>query len=199
MMAHRVGLLLLLFSSAKAVINGTNFFPIGPAPIRGFFGGGVTGRASSMAINPMNPDDIWVGAASGGVWRSTDRGLNWKPMSDYEASLAIGALALHGCDTMGCDVIFAGTGENAIRRDTLRGAGLLIGRVTGIEFLTFSWALIDGSPSANFKDASINDIVIDPTTSGESTKLFLTLSSGVTVGPSGKSLSLYLFSLNFLC
>jgi hypothetical protein len=83
--AHGVGgLLLFLLSSAEAEIAGSSFFPIGPAPIHGFFSGGVTGRASSMAINPTDPDDIWVGAASGGVWRSTDRGLNWSPMSDSE-------------------------------------------------------------------------------------------------------------------
>jgi hypothetical protein len=80
--------------------------------------------------------------------------------------------------------IFDGTGENAIHRDTLRGAGLLIGKVSGGELPQFYWTLVDGSPSANFADASINDIVIDPTTSGTTTWLFLTLSSGVTVGPS---------------
>ena len=50
------------------------------------------------------------------------------------------------------------------------------------EFFSFQWTLVDGMPRASNKDASINDIA--PTTSGLPTKLFLTQSSSVTVGPS---------------
>ena len=79
----------------------------------------------------MNPDDVWIGTASGGVWHSLDGGLNFEPESDQEDGLAIGAIALDGCSASGCTRIFAGTGENAIRRDTYYGAGLLVGAESG--------------------------------------------------------------------
>ncbi len=168
---------------AGAAIEGTTWFPIGPAPIDGSpFPGGVSGRASAIAVNPENPDEIWLGTAAGGVWHSRDGGANWKPRSDREDSLAIGAIALDGCTAAGCSAIYAGTGENAIRRDTYYGAGLLIGEVS--EFETISWTQRTGFPF-DFRFASINDVVLDPTTSGASKRIFVTLSSGVTASASG--------------
>src|SRR5262249_54359972 len=80
------------------VIEGINWFPMGPAPINGFFDAS-SGRASAIAVNPVNPDDIWLGAAGGGVWHSTNGGGKWVSPSDKKASLAIGTIAL---DPSGC-------------------------------------------------------------------------------------------------
>ena len=63
------------------------------------------------------------------MWHSTDGGATWAPKSDDQPSLAIGSLALAGCGANGCLSIYAGTGENAIRRDTYYGKGLLVGSV----------------------------------------------------------------------
>ncbi len=164
---------------STSVILGDTWFPIGPAPIDGFFPGGVTGRASAIAVNPFNLNDVWLGTAAGGVWHSIDGGVNWRPMSDYETSLAIGAIALDGCTARGCATVYAGTGENAIRRDTYFGGGLLIGGIFG-EFGEFSWILRDGTPAYNFRLGSINNIVLDPATSGSAKRLYITLSSGAT-------------------
>ncbi len=174
-------LLALPAAPASAAIEGTTWFPIGPAPIDGFFAGGVSGRATAIAVNPDNPDEIWLGTAAGGVWHSLDGGANWEPESDREDSLAIGAIVPDGCTAAGCSVIYAGTGENAIRRDTYYGAGLLIGEESGGEFSTFSWTQRTGSPF-DFRFGSINDVVLDPDTSGATKRIFVTLSSGVTVG-----------------
>ena len=165
---------------AGAAIEGTTWFPIGPAPIDGFFKGGATGRASAVAVNPANVDDIWLGTAAGGVWHSRDAGMNWEPESDRQPALAIGAIALDGCSAAGCGVIYAGTGENAIRRDTYYGAGLLIGGETGGEISQFIWTQRTGSPF-DFRLGSINDVVLDPTTSGATKRIFVTFSSGVTL------------------
>ncbi|HXU33984.1 MAG TPA: hypothetical protein VN851_25710, partial [Thermoanaerobaculia bacterium] len=163
---------------AAAAIEGTTWFPIGPAPIDGAFAGGVSGRASAIAVNPANPDEIWLGTAAGGVWHTLDSGANWEPESDREDALAIGAIALDGCTPSGCATIYAGTGENAIRRDTYYGVGLLIG--VRSEFSTIAWTLRTGTPF-DFRLGSINDVVLDPDTSGASKRIFVTLSSGVTV------------------
>jgi photosystem II stability/assembly factor-like uncharacterized protein len=170
----------LVAMPASAEIQGTNWFPIGPAPIDGFFSGGVSGRASAIGVNPSNPDDIWLGTATGGVWHSIDGGLNWEPESDKEDALAVGSIALDGCSATGCTSIYAGTGENAIRRDTYYGAGLMIGGSTGGEFPQFVWTQRTGTPF-DFRFGSINDVVLDPTTSGASKRVFVTLSTGVTV------------------
>jgi hypothetical protein len=174
-------LLALPAAPAGAAIEGTTWFPIGPAPIDGFFAGGVSGRATAIAVNPENADEIWLGTAAGGVWHSIDGGANWEPESDREDSLVIGAIALDDCNAVGCGTIYAGTGENAIRRDTYYGAGLLIGETGTGEIPTFSWIQRTGSPF-DFRFGSINDVVLDPETSGASKRIFVTFSSGVTAG-----------------
>src|SRR6266567_8250269 len=80
-------------------IGGSTWFPIGPADVSNgqTYGAGrvnVSGRATVIAVNPSNPNDVWLGTATGGLWHSSNGGVNWLPMSDNEASLSIGALAL---------------------------------------------------------------------------------------------------------
>jgi photosystem II stability/assembly factor-like uncharacterized protein len=167
---------------AQSVIQGINWFPIGPADYQN----GQTnddgrvhasGRASVIAVNPANSNDVWLGTAGGGVWHSTNGGLNWLPMSDNEASLAIGSIALDGCSASGCAVIYLGTGENGIRRDTYYGMGLLVGSTSGGEFPTFGWNLVGADI---FKYASITNVILDPSTSGGSKVVYVSVSSGVT-------------------
>ncbi|HET7433556.1 MAG TPA: hypothetical protein VFN10_02465 [Thermoanaerobaculia bacterium] len=173
-------LLLMMAFPAAAQIEGTNWFPIGPAPIEGFFAGGATGRGTAIAVNPMNANDVWVGTAAGGVWHTRNAGVTWEPESDFTAALAVGSIALDGCTATDCANIYVGTGENAIRRDTLYGAGLLVGGTTGGEFPQFVWTQRTGSPVADFRFGSINDVVLDPTTSGGTKRVFVTFSSGET-------------------
>jgi hypothetical protein len=166
---------------AAPTIEGTTWFPVGPAPVTqgqsySFGRIDVGGRAGPIAINPQNPLEIYLGAPNGGVWRSLDGGHTWRPRSDQVESLAIGALLLDGCTPSGCATVYAGTGENAIRRDTYRGAGLLIGTLSGGEFPQFVWT---PSGADIFRNGSINNIVLDP-----AGRIFVTLSSGETASAS---------------
>ncbi|MEL7449522.1 MAG: hypothetical protein AAFN78_09950 [Pseudomonadota bacterium] len=162
--------------TARADIGGQHWFPIGPAPIEGFFGEGSAGRASAIAVNPFNVDELWIGGAAGGVWHSVNGGRNWRPISDDRSALAIGALAVTGCTTSGCNRLYAGTGENAIRRDTYYGRGLLILDTSGEEPV---WFRLSGAPF-NFDYGSLVEVVLDPTTSGKTQRIFVAFSSGAT-------------------
>ncbi|HEX4955503.1 MAG TPA: hypothetical protein VF017_19090 [Thermoanaerobaculia bacterium] len=179
---------------AASTIHGTSWYPIGPAPIVN----GQTyphstrvdagGRATVIAVNPNNPDNVYLGTATGGVWESRDGGRTWKPYSELaaagaigDAPLSIGALKLDDCNATECRTLYIGTGENSRRRDTYWGAGLLIGHWTSSEIPSFTWTLSGGS---QFKYGSINDILLDPTTSGSSKRLYIAVSSGVTASAS---------------
>ncbi len=175
--------LVFLASSLQAgSLFGHKWYAIGPAPSCCFFPGGETGRATAIAVNPLNADDVWIGTAGGGVWHSADGGGTWVSMSEDQTTLAIGSIALAGCTANnGCSRVYAGTGENAIRRDTYYGAGLLSGVVgpSGV-----SWTLRDGSPTYDFTYGTIYNVVLDRTTSGSGQVIYITLSSGVTASAS---------------
>jgi len=70
------------------------------------------------------PGDLrvyYAGAASGGVWKSTDGGINWKPVFDDQPAQSVGSLAIAPSDT---NVIWAGTGETFIRSNVSIGNGV---------------------------------------------------------------------------
>ncbi|MFQ5649527.1 MAG: FlgD immunoglobulin-like domain containing protein [bacterium] len=68
----------------------------------------IGGRITDVEMSPTSFDTLYVGAASGGIFRSADRGQSWEPIFDQALSLSIGDLAL---DPGNPRVIYAGTGE----------------------------------------------------------------------------------------
>jgi hypothetical protein len=68
----------------------------------------IGGRVRSIVTSPADPNVIYAGSASGGVWKSVDFGANWSPCTDDMPLLGIGAVAM---DPNNPDRIFAGTGE----------------------------------------------------------------------------------------
>ncbi len=79
------------------------------------------GRALTIEGVPGEPDTYYFGAVAGGVWKTTDGGANWKPLFDKEPISSIGAITVAPSDH---NVIYAGTGEGAIRGDTTYGTGV---------------------------------------------------------------------------
>ena len=86
---------------------------IGPA--------GMSGRVAAIAVLPTNPNLVYVGAATGGVWKSTNRGLTWKPIFDDQPVASIGAIAVHPRRP---EVVWVGTGEGNPRNSTSVGRGI---------------------------------------------------------------------------
>ncbi|HEY0482638.1 MAG TPA: hypothetical protein VGD37_34185, partial [Kofleriaceae bacterium] len=68
----------------------------------------VGGRVADVVGDPANASKFYVGAASGGVWKTTDAGATFTPIFDGQGSLSIGALAIDPRDS---DVLYVGTGE----------------------------------------------------------------------------------------
>jgi photosystem II stability/assembly factor-like uncharacterized protein len=68
----------------------------------------IGGRINSIAVNPQNSSIVFLCAASGGIWKSTNGGENWKPVFDNENSLSMGALSI---DPNNPSIMYVGTGE----------------------------------------------------------------------------------------
>jgi hypothetical protein len=164
----------LLFTSCLFAAPTGQWFPIGPAGIEnaqtfGFNGTNLgsrveaSGRATVIAVNPNNSQDVWLGTANGGVWHSINGaqpGMAWRPMTDAQQSLAIGAIALANCNVDRCNSIYIGTGENNIRRHTYYGTGLIKGVWSGGEFPRYSFSIL-GTSDVAFGRGSIHNLLLD--------------------------------------
>ena len=97
-----------------------SWFPLGPGGMNSSLVDMVSGRVASLAIDPLNPSTVYIAAAGGGVWKSTNRGGLWTPLTDRLPSLASGAVAV---DPFTGEVWY-GTGELNFCRDCYYGAGV---------------------------------------------------------------------------
>src|SRR5262249_166692 len=71
--------------------------------------GATSGRITSIAISPADPQLVIIGGASGGIWRSTDGGSSFIPVSDDQVDLAVGSIAF--CDQNPA-IVYAGMGDD---------------------------------------------------------------------------------------
>lgn len=102
----------------------SNFFwtSIGPTPGYYFNYGNISSRIVTGAYHPSNPNIIYIGTANGGVWKSTNNGSTWFPLTDNMPSLSMGAIVI---DTQNPNIIYAGTGEATYSGVSYYGRGLL--------------------------------------------------------------------------
>lgn len=114
---------------------------IGPA--------GMSGRITAIDAVVANPDIIYAGAASGGVWKTTSSGISWEPIFDKEATLAIGAISIQQDNPA---VVWVGTGEGNPRNSLNGGFGIYKSLDAGK-----TWKLMGLE-----KTRHIHRIVIDP-------------------------------------
>ncbi len=104
------------FTAARALqpasLTGTDWIPAGPS--------NIGGRITALLIHPSNDSIIYAAAASGGVWKSTDRGGSWTNI--FNESFSTGALSFAPDDP---NTIYVGTGEaNPSSVDTYPGNGI---------------------------------------------------------------------------
>jgi photosystem II stability/assembly factor-like uncharacterized protein len=88
------------------------FRSIGPA---------AGGRVCRVCGVPGDPLIYYAATASGGIWKSIDGGIKWKPIFDDTGSFSVGSLAVAPSDP---NVLYAGTGEANIRANVCSGDGI---------------------------------------------------------------------------
>jgi photosystem II stability/assembly factor-like uncharacterized protein len=132
------------------------------------------GRLVTIAIDPRDPRVLYVGGAQGGVWKSTDGGGSWRPLTDGECSLAMGSVAL---DPVNPDIIYAGTGELHFSSVSYYGCGVLRS-LDGGE----TWTQL-GAPVFDTEDggARISSVIVDRATAGSSFATTVVVSSSFGV------------------
>lgn len=110
---------LCLQSAAFSQTVNTNYLKnlrirsIGPA--------GMSGRITAIEVDPVDPNIIYAGAASGGVWRSKSGGTAWEPITEKMPTQSIGAIAINPKNP---DEIWVGTGEGNPRNSQNFGVGI---------------------------------------------------------------------------
>ncbi|MGI8746671.1 MAG: IPT/TIG domain-containing protein [Bryobacteraceae bacterium] len=134
-----------------ATTDAANWVPIGPRPTDQGTAYVTAGRVNAIAIDPRDNNTVYIGAAEGGVWKTTDGGNTWTPLTDDQPSLANGSIAL---DPSNPDIVYAGTGEENFAGDSYYGAGILKSTDGGA-----SWKNIVGP----FLRAMIGTIAVHPT------------------------------------
>jgi photosystem II stability/assembly factor-like uncharacterized protein len=112
--------------------------------------GGMSGRVTSIDVVNSNPDIMYVGTASGGLWKSTSGGIKWDPIFDKEITASIGAVAIQQSNP---SVIWAGTGEGNPRNSLNGGYGIYKSLDGGKNWM----------PMGLQKTRHIHRIIIDPT------------------------------------
>lgn len=125
--------------------------PIGPAPINSGFGERWSGRTNSVAIDPIDPNTVYIGAIGGGVWKSTNNGESWRSITDNAPVQATGAIAI---DPTNNKIIYVGTGDSLRAFTSLAGVGVMK-TTDGGE----TWQLL---ASNTFAGLGFNRLIVDP-------------------------------------
>ena len=139
--------------------------------------GNVGGRTRAILVDPDDPlNTWWAGSVSGGLWKTTDRGSTWQPVTDNLPNLAVGSLAMAESDP---NVIYMGTGEGVGFFSAVAGNGIFRSVDRGI-----TWSHLPATAgNTNFR--FINQLAVDPTNSdvvlaATNEGIFRTVDGGVT-------------------
>lgn len=79
------------------------------------------GRIADIAVNPKDRSNWYIAVGSGGVWKTNNSGITWKPVFDDQSSYSIGTVSI---DPNNTDVVWVGTGENVSGRHVGWGDGI---------------------------------------------------------------------------
>ena len=147
-------ILLLLILASTLVADDLDMKKLKAMKARAIGPGGMSGRVTSIDVVLSNTDIIYVGTASGGLWKSESGGVKWEPIFDDQNAASIGDVAV---DPNNHDVIWVGTGEGNPRNSQSAGFGV--------------YKSIDGGNTWSFKGLgetrNIHRVLINPKNSDE--------------------------------
>jgi hypothetical protein len=129
---------------------------IGPAPIANgqvFGNTPVSGRITGVAADPTNSNILYAATAGGGVWKTVNAGASWAPLTDGQATLVMGAIAVAPSNG---NIIYAGTGEANNAGDSFYGRGVLKSVDGGA-----TWTLLTNNGA--FDRRTIAKVAVSPT------------------------------------
>ncbi|HEV2324408.1 MAG TPA: hypothetical protein VGS10_10715, partial [Terracidiphilus sp.] len=138
-----------LIQSPAPALSQSTWSAIGPAPLNS----GDSGRITGVAVDPTNSNTIYIAAAGGGVWKTTDGGTTWTALTDSQTTLSMGSIAIAPSNNL---KIYAGTGEANNSIDSNYGKGILVSSDGGS-----TWTL--ETASGAFDGVDIGQIAVDPT------------------------------------
>jgi photosystem II stability/assembly factor-like uncharacterized protein len=150
-------------SVANVSLSGDHWAELGPKPIASWqdccvdgishpdWGNApFSGRINAIAINASDTSIIYIGAAGGGVWKSTDSGATWAPLTDDQPSIAVGAITI----SPDGKTLFVGTGDPNNSAVSYVGSGLLRSSDGGR-----TWTVLGNDA---FPDSAISSVLTFP-------------------------------------
>ena len=168
-------------------LNGTVWAPIGPSPIdQGAIS--ANGQVTAVAINPNNPNVIYIGTAWGGVWLTRDGGATWTPIFDRAPSVGIGDPGALAIDPVNTNILYAGTtsreGSQFSGEATQPPAGLFKSTDSGASWIRLGSGYPSGPPSnaSILFNQRITVVIVDP---ANTQTLYLASSAGLFVSTDG--------------
>lgn len=108
---------------SSATFKGLELRNIGP--------GFMSGRIADIAIDPKDTSTWYVGVGSGGVWKTKNAGISWKPIFDGQPVYSIGAVVL---DPSNSNTVWVGSGENVGGRHISFGDGVYVSHNGGAKW-----------------------------------------------------------------
>jgi photosystem II stability/assembly factor-like uncharacterized protein len=116
-------IIILLVLSINHIVTAQkiDFFALKNLNIRNVGPANMSGRITAIDVVTANPKIMYVGAASGGVWKSENGGTSWKPVFDQQPTQNIGALVIQQNNP---NVVWVGTGEGNPRNSMNLGMGV---------------------------------------------------------------------------
>ncbi len=168
--------LMIAKAQRDAVLQGQNNFGadgVWPVTWQWVGPGNIGGRLRPIVIHPTTPNTMYVGSASGGIWKSIDGGAAWFPLDDFLPSLSVGDMVMHPEDP---NTLYAGTGEGFFETTegssntaAVRGAGIFVTTNAGV-----TWNQMPSTDNPDFY--FVNRLEFDPL---DSNTIFAATNTGI--------------------
>jgi hypothetical protein len=136
---------------APAPTDKSNWNPVGPFNFETTSSWSPgSGRINTLTVDPNNPNTYYVGAPSGGLWKSTNAGQDWTPQTDFLTQIGVSAIAV---DPSNSDILYIGTGDDDA------GDSASIGMLKSIDG---GRSFVNTALTFNTPSAVISEVYVDP-------------------------------------